>query len=457
MLKTRGVLVVVALALSACGGAETEIGERVDGEPTGVADNELVVTDAQPPASIEVVDSGELPDPAGPVELGSGEPVSDDSPIFGRQFDSIPAGRSVLTTTGIPVSLEFGEGWSVLENTAALTVLTDSDSSGGVRDVTFFRPTALSNPDDPTLGGPGRQFWSVEDIKGWVDRVPPGILATNAVETSVGGEAALRFDVRLAPEVTCSEDVYCVGFAFGRAEQYEDFDPNAEYRVWWVDGVDYEPLVIIVTARRDNQDFFDVASELLSSIRLGDAATHPIGADIVPWECGFTSFVARGPVALPVAGGLQFDLPTDALITQGGGVAQVGLRNEGNSVVMLSPVTDAEGNALANAEDLRTAIEVLGVQVGEATTTTLLGTEAQMFDVERGSAGFDAVLITETGGGPLGWKAPSLGRLWVVETERGLVVAAVHSGNSSRALELALEDANEILPSLVLIDNPCTQ
>lgn len=468
MLKILGLFVAAALTVSACGGSSgeqdavdssgsAEDDRTADGDESSADTNtELVVTDAEAPASIEVVDGGVLPEPMDPINLGSGEPVAEESPVFVRQFDEIPTGRSVFTVTGVPVSLDFGQGWLVRENTAALTVFTDTDSrSGDVRDVTLFRPTALSNPDDPTFGGPGRQFWSVEDIRGWLDRVPPGILSTSAVDATVGGEPAVRFDVQLVPELTCSEDVYCVDFAIGEAEQYEDFDPDTQYRVWWVDGVNHEPLVIIVTARKDNGDFLDVANELLSTIRLGDVMSHPIGANIVDWECGFTSMVPSRPVTLPVAGGLQLDLPTSMYITQNAGVAEVHLLRDEDRFVMLAPVADARGNPVTTIEDLIAAIANLGVEVGETTTTTMLGMTAEAFDVERGSAGFDAVLVTETGGGPLGWRAPALGRVWVAETDRGLVLAAAHASNSATALGLAIEDANEIIPTLALTEHPC--
>ena len=129
---------------------------------------------------------------------------------------------------------------------------------------------------------------------------------------------------------------------------------------------------------------FQTAFELLDSIRLGEADSHPISTATVVWECGFSSDVGAGSTSLPVAGGVSVELPEPTFVDQYGGVAEIWTRWEENRVVLLGPTRDRFGNRLSSIEDVVEAIEATGSGVVNEGSTEMAGFETHIVRVERG-------------------------------------------------------------------------
>lgn len=211
------------------------------------------------------------------VALGSGDFDASAQALMG-EFEPVPAGSYVVETLGTPFSLTVGDDWFVQVNSDAGVVLTDPASRGpGDRDVVFMRPTDLSAPAEPTDSLEEQEFWPVDDIEGWLENVVDGVVVSDVRQASLGGSEALAFDLELVQDFECGPDSrFCALFFDIARRNGKALDRDFDYRVWWVDDGQYEPIAVVVGAGPSDTDFFETAETLLSTIAFGPPAPHPI-------------------------------------------------------------------------------------------------------------------------------------------------------------------------------------
>ena len=147
----------------------------------------------------------------------------------------------------------------------------------GDRDVVFIRPTDLSDPADLADPPNELQTWPVTDIEGWLDGLAGDVVVSEARQVSVGGREALTFDLSLGPDFECGP-AWCAAFVHVRDIFGKTLEPDVSYRVWWVDGGDYEPVAVVVGGGPTGEDFFLEAETLLSTIAFSTPEPHPIPA-----------------------------------------------------------------------------------------------------------------------------------------------------------------------------------
>ena len=104
--RMRGPAFVAAAALlaAACssgGNSSDASGESADA---------VVAAQEDRRADTEIIQPGELPPPPGPRDLGSADPVPDTASTLSGQHALVEPGLHLVTTTGVPIALDFGPG-----------------------------------------------------------------------------------------------------------------------------------------------------------------------------------------------------------------------------------------------------------------------------------------------------------------------------------------------------------
>lgn len=396
----------------------------------------------------ERVETGSTPDAAGP------------EPIVG-EFRPVDPGVWAIDTLGIPLELELTGQWSVQPNRAGVTVLTAPGSQGPAdRDVVFFRPTGLVEPDrvnDSPDGFRSQEGWPLSDIDGWLDEVIPGLVDGEPVDTTLGGREAVRFDVEPADDFPCGPAA-CAGFITIDLEENTFFEPGQRRTIWWVDGGAHEPLVVMVGRDAGDTEWLATAETLLDTVELGEPGPHPIDArddDADPVSQGEPGDVSAGQtVETPRLGGLRFVAPDDEFVYQAPGLVSLG---EAPVVIDLVAVVETlDGEPIESVDTVVSLIEEASVTFDQAGTSTIAGHEARAVDFTAERTGEprpdDAVFRFESGGVG-GWGPIGVGRAWVSETPRGLLLYSVTVLVPGEAdLAEAIADAETFLDTLELVD-----
>ncbi len=348
-------------------------------------------------------------------------------PIVG-EFHAIDPGRRRIDTLGIPLVLEVTGDWKVQPNHAGVTVLTHPDSQGPAdRDVVFFRPTGLVEPDrvnDSPEGFRSQEGWPMADIDGWLERVRPGLIAGGPTDTTLGGRDAVRFDVEPTDDFPCGP-VVCGGFITNKWVDSAHFERGQRRTIWWVDGGDHGPLSVMVGRDADDTAWLATAETLLDTVELGEPGPHPIG-DRNPVELGLPGDVAAGePVETPNLGGLRFTLPEDRFVHQSPGFIAVTQGDLPAEIDLVRVVETPDGEPIDDVDALIAILDEATITLEETGTTTIADLDARVFDMTAEPNpephAKDAIFRTvEDGVG--GFVAPAEGRLWVVDTPRGLLL-----------------------------------
>lgn len=213
------------------------------------------------------------------VETTSTSSAADSGTIEG-EFHAVDPGVRTIDTLGVPLELELTGEWWVQPNHDGFTVVTHPDSRGpGDRDVVFIRPTALVEPDrlnDSAEDVRAQDGWPLPDIDGWLERVPPGLVDGEPVDTTLGGRDAIRFDVEPTNDFDCGPDG-CAGFVTNDWMDNIVFEHWQRWTVWWVDGGDHDPLVVLVGRDPEDTEWLGTAEALLATVELGEPGPHPAG------------------------------------------------------------------------------------------------------------------------------------------------------------------------------------
>lgn len=446
-------LIALSLAGAACMAAP---GNDVDGleasqtSATDVVDNPQSTTTTTPVASTVAL-------PESDAEFASGAPRLDLS------HQSVEGGTYLVDSLGTEFTITIPDGWWLGPNRAGLTALAHPESSQdlGDREVAFIRPTDMTYPLDPSRGT--TEMASNFDIETWLSDLVDGVVVDGPVATRIGGEEALYFDVRISSEVSCvpSPD-FCVIFATTRGIEGVAFRKGIDYRVWWIDGGEFDPIAVVVGAGLKGEEFFEQANVLLETLAFGEWAPHPVppGADL--WELGLPAQAPGGTVEIPLAGGLQFELQRPRYIFQNQGLANFDLpEHNGDLMVFTAPET-ASGDSIDTAEDVAAAVDGKdGLVLTQVGTTEVAGFDTTVFELTNGPektrdgdfGGQPLISFREGNSGDGFWHAPPLGRMWIIESDRGvLMVVAESLGRSQGDLDAIIDIAEPILASLQFIE-----
>jgi hypothetical protein len=246
--------------------------------------------------------------------------------------------------------------------------------------------------------------------------------------------------------------------------------PGVTSRIWIVDQDDITPLTVTTPAQ---SSLAAVADKLVASLDLGPATPRPDAGSDEPWLFGqFTEANERvsGQVNLPVLDGVTVDLPSEVTIPPNAG-STVDLSLEGAGTVPPSVGLEAPSEALTADSALPVAFETEGeIQtvdqleslfsraatfVSTGSTTSVLGSEAVAFDYVAGAAAVPLYLTPPndfTNGSAVDLQPNTEGRVWLIDTERGvLVVSARAEVRAPDDLAAAIGLAEEVLASLTLV------
>lgn len=427
------------------------------------------VVDEAEPSETSTTDAGENLEAttttitvASTVALPESEAEFDEvAPTLEQSNQPLDGGTYRVDSLGTPFTVTIPPDWWVGWNRAGLTVFSHPESSGlGDREIALIRPTQMAYPLDPSRGVTemGRSF----QIQKWLDDLVEGIVVDGPHQTGLGGENATYFDLQISNEVACvpSPD-FCVVFAMSRNIEGIALRKGIDYRVWWVGGGEFEPISVVVAAGLKGEEFFEEANVLLDTLAFGESAPHPVPPGAVLWELGLPSQVRPGMVRIPLAEGLQFELQRPRYIFQNPGLANFDLSEHNGDLMMFTAPETATGDPIETVEDVVEAVDGKdGLLLDEVGVTEIGGFETTVFDLTNGPqkdrdsfGGQPLISFLEDNTGLGFWHAPPLGRVWVIESDRGvLMVAAESFGRSEEDLAAIVDIAEPILESLEFID-----
>lgn len=407
--RTMGTLVTVlaagALLLGACGDDDTADA----GAPTQQADASPTTADA--------------PDD----EASTSETLVGPERIVG-EFHAVEAGRWMIDTLGIPLVLELAGEWWVQPNHAGFTVLTHPDSAGPQdRDIVFIRPSGLVEPgrvNDSPEGFRSQRGWPLSDIDGWLDRVLPGLVDGDPVDTTLGGRAAVRFDVAPSEDFPCGPEA-CAGFVTNEWIDSTHFEPGKRRTVWWVDGGVHGPLAVLVGRDAGDTDWLDTAEAVLDTVELGEPGPHPVG-DEDPVSLGLPGEVTAGEIVVtPHLGGLRFVIPEDRFIHQAPGFVAIMQPELPVEIDMVQVVETRDGTPIDTVDAAVARIAESTTTLEEIGTATIAGADGRIFDMTAEATtapGPEQAAFRTSEGCDCGWIPPAEGRLWLLDTPRGILL-----------------------------------
>ena len=95
----------------------------------------------------------------------------------------------------------------------------------------------------------GADQWPNDDFLGWLENLHDGVIATEPVETTVNGFAAIRVDLSISDDIECGFlPGLCVGLLENNGQDIKALNKGASYRVWVVEQGDEDPLAIVATS-----------------------------------------------------------------------------------------------------------------------------------------------------------------------------------------------------------------
>ena len=361
-----------------------------------------------------------------------------DSPLF----ELIEPGRYVVDAVGTTFEIDITGEWALQRNGGGHVVFTHPVSVGpSDRDVVFFRPTALVDPRSP---GTGVMGWPLDDIEGWLANLEFDGTVSEPVETTLGGLTAVRFDIETAAGIAFAES--------GEAAAL-DIPPDILHRIWWIGQGELDPIIVLVGAGSDGEPWFDAAATVLDTVRFGEPRPHPLEASMRPWEQGLSSTLPAGTIRLPAAGGIEFVIDSSHELggVSAGGTASIDIDGAREVGVFIAAQT-AEGDVVTSIDDAVAAIEAVATVVA-STDVAVAGSPGRVIDVVDGPLTDVDVLRAGTDAGELDeWTAPVSGRIWLVDSPRGVLV--ISAGTASQFLDAdeAIDVGQQIADSLRLID-----
>ena len=452
---------------------EVDESSTVDEAPSEDAD--------APEDDVSSDESDDLTDEGPSDDDSAGEDPTDDAgtdvifdpevPLFIDSAGPLDPGVAQFTAGGTPFTATFPEGWQVLANFPDLAAFGTGFSDGApVNDLVIFRPNALSNPDEAgTFIEDQVAPFDVRDIEGWLAAMPAEIFPSAPVETTLGGRDAVMFEVSYTDTSVCRDGVFCLSLGGNTTSGINiALEPDVDYFIWAVDMGEFDPTFVFVSSDGEIEGFTEQALEIAATIAFGEPGPNPSPAAEAPWEIGGFGEVPAGPVELPIAGGLAVDIPLvsiTGLIEPGLHFLTMGTQPSPTEMDIFTPVSDAEGNAIATAADFIAAGDVVGftateigsveTRVGTATVIDIVGPEVFTDGPPPEEPTSADIGILTNPDSQFGWQAPIFGRAWLIESERGLIAFTAELFQGGPAdLEPLISYVESVLPSLRFVDQP---
>lgn len=397
--------------------------------------DEVVVTDDAASDDGALETAATSGDPSAPISADSVyDPGAE--PLL-TWFSPFEPGAHRTGALGTPMSFTTTEPLSSQVNGGGMFVVTDIQSQGpDDSDLVFLRVGAFADPTEPNAPIEEQTGWPADDFGGWLENLHDGILATEPVQTSVNGFAATRVDLELG-DIECGYGRgECVGFVTNHDWEVKALSKGSKYRVWIVEQAGEAPLAIVSAINNDEDSpWFDRADAVMATLAFGDIAPNPVRQLIA------------GPNQVDVLGGVEFSMPDDRLlIHQWKGRHYAFLQVDlPISVVFADTPHDLDGNPLASSEELVAELTAAGIDVTELDSITIDGVDSRVLDVTSATAGpiafrYSALDLADPN--ILGWEAPAVGRLWLIDhPERGLMAISAK----------AFEDVDETMPIVVTL------
>lgn len=461
----------VVLLLAGCGGSDSTAaadagGDVVVGEDDPITEDSSVDTTDAPadePADDETTDTAAededsavvLKDPAVPIAADATyDPEAEPNMDWFAPFEP---GTYRTGALGTPMSFTTTEALNTQNNGDGMFVITDlSSRAPDDRDLVFIRVGAFSDPASPNASAEEETVWPNDDFLGWLENLHEGVIATDPIETTVNGLAAIRVDLSISDDIECGFlPGGCVGLIINNGHDFKALNKGASYRVWIVEQGDEDPLAIVdAIARDEDAPWFERSEVVMDTIAFGDIAPNP-----VQWLPGTNQLNALG--------GVNVDLPENlAELTNGRprlinrwtgrGFSTIPITDEPGAIYFSDRPHDFDGKPLASIDEVLAELTSGGAELTELDATTIGGVDARVFDVTSADVG--AILLRFS---PLdlaedffGWDAPAAGRIWLIEhPDRGLMMISTHAfENVEDMLPRVNELGEAIVESLSFID-----
>lgn len=345
---------------------------------------------------------------------------------------------------GTPFSFRVDDPLFVLPYSDGATVFEHQSSSGpDDRDLVMMRLSALADPN--RLREPFARLddgWPPDDLDGWLDALPDGLVVAGPEEVMLGGLAATRLD--LAPDENSCEPQpdWCVGFGTNRLTYSKSLKAGAIYRIWVVDQRDEEPLAVIAGIEGpDDRSWFDTVEDLMATLAFGAIAPNPI------------TTAPPGRTELPLLGGIGIELSQETVVSQVlEGFGRIPHGTLSADTTFVTNPRRADGDILATSEEFLALLRERGSTVTELDATTVGGIDAQVVDVVGDDLYFPAILRTPDDLD--GWFPPIRGRLWLIDhPDRGLLMIEARSSDTDEATFTSVLAATEqMIGSLAFVE-----
>lgn len=359
------------------------------------------------------------------------------------EFRSLEVGTYRVDTVGTPFSFMIDETLYIQDNSGAFVALTHVDSVGADdREIVLTRLTTLLDPARPEvqLTGLG-QGWPADDFDGWLDNLSDVVWATNRMETTLGGLAAIRVDIEVDESACGLDEDFCVSFFSNGLGQSKSLNIGVMYRVWIVDQGQEDPLTVIASFSRDSHsDWFDVADEILSTLVFGDIGANPVLRR------------PAGPSELSLFGGIRLEFATEkTVLYETANYVRILHDDVPADVELLDGPLDLDGNAIHTTDELVAVLRESSIEVTELEPTTVGGFDARVFGIVDGAPG--PAMLWSLDDEP-GWRPPSQGQLWLIEhPERGLLMINAEAGSDAESVfPVIVAETEKLVASLEFVD-----
>lgn len=230
-------------------------------------------------------------------------------------------------------------------------------------------------------------------------------------------------------------------------------EPRSVTRNWWIDEGGESPIVVVSTITSDSDlDWFDTSDSILASLAFGDAAPNPAPPEGDLWTLGFSLNVPAGLVEVPALGGLRFEIPEEQFVHQHSIARRmvVFLDDEAANSEFLFIDRNLSDDPIATAQDAIEELVAIGVEVTELETTTIGGFPTRVVDVA--SEQRDVFRTVDVDGELGAWAPPLAGRLWFIESDRGLLLATAETFTPSAPLERIIAQTTWMVSTLEFIE-----
>ena len=217
---------------------------------------------------------------------------------------------------------------------------------------------------------------------------------------------------------------------------------------------------VMTTDAGPPDDAIDGIAPLLTAGSLKDALDLEAdsGDDTPPWEEGLGGLAPAGTIRVPVLDGIEFELARERRILQpvrgyAGIVHEGDAGTDPSQVDLLSPTATYDGTPLATIGELQAAlVDLVGsdlLPIGQVDTRIGLahGFEYAVDDLSRDPLEYHLRI-----GSDPGWAPWPMGQLWLIDTERGLLLATAEGFERGPLLEEAVETLDRVLETIDLVD-----